>query len=659
VVGSGFDRYNFRLNLDQKINNKFRIGTSLLFSQDFHQRIQEDFTGNSVLVHLPLMRPNLAPYLPTGEYQLDPLINGRDNPLATAETVQDNATIRRLIGNLYGEYQIGNYMTFRSSLGIDFIASKEDFFRPPSTSYIGRTAGGVGIGIQMTDLLWINENTLHYKRTFYGSGASQKHAINFLIGTGVQHSSMDRIQAYASNFSSDKVPTLSAGAAKGNQTNTSQEAWGMVSYFSRLNYSFNEKYFLALNFRIDGSSRFATNKKFASFPSASLGWIVSEEAFLKKYTWINQLKLRTSIGFTGNQEIGNYTSQGLYVGGQSYIGLNGFAPSTVSNPDLTWETTKQYNVGLDISLFKNRFSLTVDYYLKNTEDLLVNVTLPTSTGFSSSLRNAGSVENKGLEIDVLTKNLVGAFAWTSRLNVSFNQNLVTSLQSTILTGVGGFSNITKEGIAIGSFWGTKLIDKKVDANTGNFVFEDANGNGTTFNDAGDRQVIGTPHPIFTGGMSNLFTYKAFDLSVLAQFVYGNDIFDFTRSRYEGMQGVNNGSLALLNRWKNIGDQTTVPKAIVNDFSNGPVSDVWLQKGSFLRLQTISLGYTLPQNRLQKIKLANLRIYTTLQNIHTFTNYTGSHDPEVNTYSQSNTANGVEYGAYPKAKAYILGITVDF
>ena len=484
-------------------------------------------------------------------------------------------------------------------------------------------------------------------------------------GYTAQESKYESTYGAVNGYPNAAVTTLNAGSRKMDASSSASE-WAILSYIGRVSYKFKNKYLAEANIRADGSSRFGKSNRYGYFPSASIGWRISEEDFMPQTKWIDDLKFRLSAGTTGNQNIGDYASYGLYTLGANYnfngIIYPGAKPSTIGNDNLKWESTNQFNFGLDYSLLKYRITIAADYYVKRTTNLLVNVDLPRSTGFSSGIQNIGEIENRGFEFAIKTKNIVKAnFTWSTNFNISSNKNEIINIggaDKVIYSGdvpERGYAVQIKQGNAVGSFYG--FVSKGVDPLTGNIVFADLNGDGQ-ITDA-DRKIIGSPIPTFIAGLSNIVSYKNFDLDFLLQVSYGNKVLNATRIETEGMFDVKNGSAATLNRWKNPGDITDMPVAMFGDPNkNTRISDRFIEDGSYLRLRNVTLSYHVPEKWITRFKITKLDLYVSGQNLWIFSNYSG-YDPEVNRDGGSSTSQGIDYGTYPQYRTIIGGVKIDF
>nr|WP_198160632.1 SusC/RagA family TonB-linked outer membrane protein [Pedobacter panaciterrae] len=675
IINSGYKRGTGRLNLDYDASEKLKFGSNFFVSRYNNRRVATEDGANSVLQVALKKSPSMPVYNADGSYFLND-VSGFINPVAFANKVKYENQVSSVIGNVYGEYTFIPNLTFRTTFGINYANVIDQYFEPSDAR-----RNGIATGSAFSSSVdgWINENTLNYSRDI------GKHRLTGILGYSQQERSSYAITARGTNYATNNIYTLNA-AVLPTEASSNTSGYGLSSAFGRIGYVYDDRYYLEATARRDGSSRFGENKKYAIFPAASLAWRVSNESFWSKSSPVNDLKFRGSIGKTGNQTIGDYVAQGQYATNGSYGGQSGIYLSTIPNPDLTWETTLQYNTGLDIAFFNSRITLSIDAYLKKTSNLLLDVPVPNTTGFTTVLQNVGSTENKGLEFGLNTINIkTDQLSWSTNFNISFNRNKVTQLYSGAaniinpvgagLTGSLQSFSILKVGEPIGSFygWQTNGVYRYSADNTagitnssagtngylfrgGDMIFVDNNGNKTIDND--DRTIIGHALPKFTGGFNNTLKYKRFDLNVLMTFSYGNDILNGTRYAAESATGFN-GSLVLLNRWRNEGDISNIPRASYSDpAGNKRFSNRWLEDGSYLRAKNITIGYQLPASFINKISVKSCRIYATAQNLFTFTKYTG-YDPEASAFNSRVTEIGIDQGTYPQYRAYTLGLNVGF
>lgn len=450
----------------------------------------------------------------------------------------------------------------------------------------------------------------------------------------------------------------------------------IVSFYGRMNYNFDNRYLITLTSRYDGASQFSDGNKWSYFPSGAFSWNIGNENFYPQNNILTGLKFRTSYGLTGNQSIGAY--QSLSRISSTYFVVNNTSvssvlPTKIANKDLTWETTSQFNVGMDFDFFKRRIGITAEYYLKRTNDLLFSVPIPAFSGFQERLENLGEIENTGYEFEVTSKNLVNALKWNSSLNVTFNRNKVLSLPNggadIILSNAPSFTgtlqnSILRVGEPVGSFYGFvyqgvyQAGDQFVpggafETSLGGEKFADLNNDSKL--DNYDRKIIGNPNPKAVWGFNNDFSYKGFNLNIFFQAMTGGDMLNLTNMELNILSGNTNATTDALQRWTPTNTNTNVPKAATG--RSPRVSTRFVEDGSFIRCKNISIGYDFPSNLLNKLKLSSARIYLSGQNLWTLTNYSGV-DPEV-AYKSNNTNLGLDFGSYPNPKSYTLGISLGF
>lgn len=662
-LGTGFERISARVNLDTQVTDWLDFGTNITLNRTIQDRTINDNSLYGVVINTLAGDPLMPVFEDDGSYA-DPFNYFGwwmlDNPVLIAEEYQRYTRTVRGLGTIFGTATITDGLTFRSSLSIDY-TSLDDEAYTPIISRESRNAQSNGFGNYLTtqDFTWLIENYLSYVNTF----ASQ-HNVNAVVGTSFQSSNRNFSSINAQGFPSDQFTKLSV-AAQVTSASTSGTSWGLASYFFRGNYSFDNRYLITTTGRLDGSSRFGDNFRYGFFPSGSVAWRMTNESFMENQTIFSELKPRISYGITGNQEgIGNFASRGLF-GVSDYRSTPTLVPTQLSNADLTWESTKQLDIGIDIGLLDDRVTISADYFIKTTDDLLLNRLIPGISGFSSVTENVGKVENRGFEFDIRGAILSGRdLTWTSSFNISFIRNEV--LELVVDDQILNDSHILSVGQPIGTF---HLIDHEgVDPATGNMRWIDVNGDGVI--DSGDRRTVGNAQPDFFGGWSNSFTYKGFDLNFLLQFTYGNKIFNHSRASYEnlgwsriGIPGIfplpdgNNHKLAD-NRWMQPGDETDIPRAGLTNKNWREYSSRWLEDGSYLRLKTLTLGYNFSPDIVNRLGMSNLRLYFQGQNLLTFTNYTGL-DPEVNQNARNPLVAGSDFGTHPQVRTISFGINLEF
>jgi TonB-linked SusC/RagA family outer membrane protein len=506
----------------------------------------------------------------------------------------------------------------------------------------------------------IYDNILSYNQSF------GKHNIDFMGGTSGTTSDYTTSYQTVSNFIDGTVQTLNAGnkVSQGNGSFAAKSA--MMSYVSRLAYNYDSKYLMTVNFRADGSSKLAPNHKWGYFPSASAAWRISSEKFMSNLTWVDDMKIRVGWGQTGNIfGLGDFD----YLARNNYIRVNWwevgktnavplYTQNSLTNTGLTWETTTQSNIGIDLTILKNRLTFAFDYYYKLTTNMLMNVTLPAGSAPTSSItRNEGEMTNKGFEFAVNSVNIDKKFKWTTDFNISFNRNMLTKLTLSQVYNTAKTSDNINEfivrnapGHSLGGFYG--YISDGVDPETGELIYRDFDGSGSIT--TSDRTYIGDPNPDFMYGMTNTFSYKNINLSILLQGSQGNDIFNASRIETEGMYNAINQSTRVLSRWRRPGMITEIPKAGYDM----KISSYFVEDGSFLRVKDISLSYNLSSKMLRKWGVSRLQPYLSCTNILTITKYLGF-DPEVNQWGNSGAVQGIDWGTYPQTKSFIFGLNLEF
>ncbi|MCF0069729.1 TonB-dependent receptor [Dyadobacter sp. CY261] len=683
VLNSYFKRYTLRANLDNDISSRVRVGVSLLgaYTKGNNARTEVDGNAGGGVTSASL---SYAPTFPVfnndGTYYKNlGTLNGYsvDNPVAIANEITAQNALFRILANSYVDYKIVEGLNLRVSFGADLQASKGNNYST-RLSLAGASTGGTASVSATQSVGWLNENTLNYSRKL-----SERHSFNALLGYTTQGLTTENVTASANTFPNDfsSFNNLSAGSSLVAPRSGASE-WRLLSYLARVNYGFDDRFLFTLTGRRDGSSRFGTSNKFGFFPSGAIAWKVANEKWMKSQTLFSDTKLRVSYGLSGNQEIGNYrflaniTNYPYVLGG---VLNSGATTAGIANPDLRWERNAQFDVGVDVGMLNNRIQLTADYYIKKTSDLLFDVTVPTSSGFTSTLKNIGSVQNKGIELSLTTINISKAgqagFRWTSDFNLTFNQNKILTLDGrqefTAGTDALIFATavnpiLLRVGSPLGNFYG-RVTDgifqsqAEVDASAqknakpGDLRYKDLNGDGIV-NDV-DRAVIGNANPKLFGGLNNTFSFKGFDLNIFLQGVSGNSILNYGTFDLVNLTGGNNQSARALDRWTPDNPSTTIPRANAGGGAR-ILSDFQVEDGAYLRVKNISLGYNLPKSMLDRLSIGSAKIYVTAQNLFTFTNYTG-YDPEVNRFGSSSLSQGLDYGAYPTAKTLLVGLNLRF
>lgn len=678
-VNSNFSRYNMLVNLDIAASKTIKLGTSLNLSSS-----TQTSPDPVLLTRIYTFRPDLPVYNPDGTFTFSEGWS-QENPVALSKASNTNKTAQ-VFGSVYGEATIAKDFRLRSALSVNYNNGSLSSFYPSQTMLGGwarATGDGSGYGqqgsSQFLSHLW--ENTLNYKKVLAG-----EHSIDGVLGASWQGDNNEFITAMGMGFPQDDIlNNLSSASSnfivRGNKTQS-----GLVSFFGRANYAYKSKYILSISARTDGSSKFAQENKWAFFPTASGAWRISEENFLKGATFLNELKLRASIGVTGQQNFGPYQWRTLF-GADQYGGLPAVVQNQLGNNRLRWELTTQTDIGLDFELFKGRLGGTVDYYVKDTKDLLFRVMLPGSTGFGETIANLGRTQNKGLEFS-LNGDIIKAkdFQWNLSINAAFNKNKLVSLNSDFLNAATG--NISppssgynlRIGQPLGIIYGRVAdgliqtqaeldalnagsstgVYQNVNTRPGDIKFVDLNGDGRITSD--DQTVIGNALPDLAGGFTNTFKYKGFTLNALFTYSVGNDIrwgTMATNVNYTNIAAGENKMDLALNRWRPDAP-SNIPRAVYGDpNSNNLISSFYVYDGSFLRLKNVTLAYSLPKTLLAKTGfIKNVEVSATATNLFTITNYPGP-NPETSNLFNNDLSTGLDNSRFPLAKIYTFGLRAAF
>jgi TonB-linked SusC/RagA family outer membrane protein len=695
LVGNSFERTNGKIAIENKAYENLTIGINSNLSYSINNRVPTGSDGGFGLAQLKL------PYIPI--YNSDGSFNDpRGNPLWQLENRRFAARVFRAISEVHAEWRIIKGLNFRSSFGTDFLNQNEEEFNFRNAQSLDTAEVSNAWDRRTTVLNWTNTNYFNYTLKI-----KEKHDITFLLGNELQKSNRNGVGLYGEKFPNDYFTEPGDAAIKRGYSYTT--GWSFASFFSRVNYKLKDKYLFSASMRYDGSSRFGANNKWGAFPGVSAGWILSEEAFIKKIKAISFLKLRASYGQTGNASIGDFAALGFYSSSTGYNGNSAIVPNTLSNNNLSWEKSNQVDVNLDIAFLKNRFAAGFNYYYKTSNDLLLNISVPTSSGYALILQNRGRLENKGFEITLNTKNVEGKFTWYTDFNIAFNRNKVLDVDGLKpdafddkdLGNRGGEGRVI-EGYPVGQFYvvewagvqqqegsiklwnsdGSPKLDASgqpifVNVPAGTELFKDRNGNIMTFaNPTGgefygdNRRVMGNPLPKFIGGITNTFSYGGFELSVLFNFVYGNQIYDdAAKTQIGGFNNINQRP-DILNAYTQGSPSMEVPSLYNNSGSSNPASDYvainssrWLYDASYIRLRSLTFSYSFKEEFCQKIRLSNLKLFINGGNLLTYTKFPGM-DPEVlrnidPDSERGNIAFGGPYLGTPQAKTITAGINIKF
>jgi len=658
IIANSMKKYSFRGNLDHKVSNFLKVGTSLSYNKWYDVSVPEGgrwSMGNSFLTASPVINVTN----PDGTFTTDPFLADLENPVALLTADEHGYNNYRFNGNAYAEFSILKDLKFKSMLGIEENNDTYHSWVDPLRSLAGRNYQGIAGYNSALSFYWISENTLSYTKVI------DKHSFGAMAGFVSSKINNENAAITGKGFGSPAVQTVNAGTTKG--AGYDESAKSNSSYLGRINYAYDDKYLLTANFRADGSSVFGADHKWGYFPSFSAGWRISKEGFYGENNLVSDLKIRAGWGMVGNDQIGNYASWGIVSPSAFYLIGNQTVPGTaitqMENADLRWEKTKQTNIGIDVALLNNRITAMADYYIKNTNDMLLNAPIPFSVGMgygtSYATKNVGSMWNKGFEFQVSSKNLVGELKWTTDFNISFNRSKITKLEKGVPIIGGEIDNrsasaIAQEGQPLGTFYG--YVAEGVDPQTGQMIYTDLDNSGDL--SEGDKTIIGDANPDFTYGLTNNFSYKQFTFSFFFQGVQGNQIFNASRIVTEGMYYPVNQLSTVMNRWENPGDITDMPKSDKDNLMhNSDVSSRYVENGSYLRLKSATLGYDLPKSLCNKLRAQKLYVYVTGENLLTFTKYTGF-DPEVSAFGVG-VAPGVDFGSYPQSKSFIFGLNLTF
>jgi len=686
VINNNYKRYSSRFRVDGS-NDKFRFGVNMTPSYTDNHVVNAEgpwFAPNSGVIALALGYAPIFPvHNPDGTFADSVNVWGYGqtnqlNPVAVASLVKDRIKNFRLTANAYMEYEFIPNLKYRISAGTDLNSFRRDYYRPSNLPLSSGTLPSVATGFSNTDMYtnWLTEHTLTYNKTF------GRHKLDVLTGFTVQKENQEHNTLTANNFPTDIVTTLNAGQV--NAGGSSLEQWSLNSWLGRAQYSYADKYFLTASVRRDGSSRFGINRKWASFPAVSGAWQVSNEPFFKTIKQISSLKIRSSYGLTGNFQIPNYGSlaqmsnanSNYILGNQALV--NGVSITSPANPDLTWESMASFDVGLELGLFNEILNLTVDYYNAKTTRLLLNLPVPGASGFSTYLQNIGAVNNKGIEISLsYNKKLGKDWQLEGNANIAFNNNKVTKLgpSGAPIIATGGTGNtyfITKIGETIGSYYlyQTDGIykdqhDLDVSAKTsnptrvGDLKFKDINGDGKI--DANDRTIAGSFQPKYIFGFSNTLRYKNLDLSVSVQGSQGNKILNLFRRYIANVEGNFNNLSEVKDHYvspENPGNGLVNRANRLATGGNGITSSWHVEDGSYIRIRNIALGYNFRPALLSKAGISSARIYGAVQNPFTFSKYS-LFNPEISNRTENALTAGEDYGSYPLARTYMIGLNVTF
>lgn len=665
LINTDFNRYTFRGQIAAEVNRYIHFGSSVGYSQVKTTGYGNASTELNLMSLAYDMNPALPVYDENGNYTYRNNLDSSTgvyggNPVQTAYEADMENRQNRFTGNIYTDFRFlgDDRLVFKTSFGVDDIFSLDRMYLP-STLVVAIDGPGKGNVASYDTKTWVWENTLTYKNTW------GRHNLSAMIGQTAQKFSQNIFRLGVKNFEDDRLGYHDLSVGKDIWLNqTTDKEWAMLSYISRIHYSFDDRYLFTFTGRVDGSSKFGKNNKYGFFPSGAFAWRVSEEKFLKDVKSISNLKLRLSYGVVGNAGIQPYQSQGTLVPVAppfgSGISNGGMAPLTLPNADLSWESTSQFDAGVDIGLFDNRLSITADYYYKYTSDLLYAVDLPMYSGYMFSMRNLGDLSNRGFEFSITAVPVTTRdFNWTSTFNIDSNVTTIEKLN--IAEGESAGTGVTRMvvGDRLNNIWGYKTngiaqLDEDLTQVAqlpnrpmvaGEQKYQDINKDGII--DQKDEVVLGNLAPKFSFGFNNTFTYKNLNVNLFLEGNYGNDIINYTRKELEAMDGRYNNITTVLDRWTPENPDAKLPRADRNSNSNG-FSDRWVEDGSYLRIRDLTIGYTLPRKALRGV--ASVNIFVSFENLYTFTKYSGN-DPSI--------GGGIDNNLYPTSRKYSLGVSMTF
>ena len=653
AVQTKLERFTSRFNVDHSANEKLTMGINLTISNAKQNGRYGGGTSFGDPIYGGMYMSPLYPVYANAEQIASGADRGtgfnfntpgfsNQNHVATQSLSSNEANTFRTSGKVYFKYDIIDGLTFNQSVGLDMIRITEDSWTSQNHPD-GVNDGGFVTAVSTFNRDYVVTSTLNYNTSF-----NDVHNVSILLGNEFQSANRESINVTANNFPSDKLRTVNSGA-ENNSYGAFGTEWAIWGVFSRVNYNYDEKYFLDVSVRRDGSSRFGANNRFATFYSVGAGWNIADETFFNA-SFVDAFKLRGSYGTSGNQEIGNFDSRGLYQFG-AYNSQSAAFPSQLDNPDLTWEQSVQYDIGIDYALFQGRLSGSIDYYNKETSDMLLDVPISRTTGFTTLTQNLGTMVNKGWEFTLNSTNLqMGDFSWNTDFNFSINDNEVTELPdgADVING----NTIQRVGERVNSWF--LPVYAGVNPANGAPLWYDEDGNIVTQYGQADRQIVGNPVANILSGMTNTLQYKGFSVSAFLFLSQGNDVYRSV-SRFinsDGSRFGRNQSTEQLRRWQQPGDVTDVPiiKRGNTDGGNN-ASTRQVHDGSFIRLRNVTVAYNLPSNLASKAKMTSVRVYVQGQNLATWTKYPGL-DPEVG-------VGGVDFGLYPQPRSYTVGIDIGF
>lgn len=660
LVGNRYERISGRVNGDLKITSKLKLGISTSLSQGTNYRVNTAWAGglgSAMSTALPIY----PVYDSLGNY-----FSGGDNPVRTQELKKWRTTELRSINNIQLDYEILKGLIATAKYNLDYMELRDDQYDPAALINTTHAGEAKRYSTYVTNYSWYA--MLNYRKT-----VAKNHNFNVMGAFEYQQSTTDARSINSNNRTNgfwEEDAAIKDSLYTYNSFKQARSFYAFRSIFGRVGYNFKQRYYTELVLRSDESTKFGVNYRRAFFPAVSASWVVSEEPWFK-VPKVSMAKVRTAYGRSGNANITNnayFKSWSAPGSTPLYNGQRTNFPLNVENPDLRWETSLTFNFGIDVGLFKDRITITTDFYNRRTTDVLLNLGLPRSTGFENYLENVGAITNTGIEFNLVSRNIVGAkFSWTTNFNVARNWNEITSIGPYSEEAVSGGTNDTR--VVVGEPVGTNYLVrfKGVDPATGKPIYLDKDGNETFIWDPKNRVAVGNIQPKAVGGIGNNFRYKNWDLSFLFNFVYGSDIYESSAKRQNGVVTNWNMRTDLFDRWQKPGDATAYPRLTRNTETYGSSTPwinttQWLQDGSFIRLRNVTIGYTLPRAVAKRIKVQNARISVVGTNLLTFTRYTGL-DPEIardfENATDRNMSPNITYLTPPQERTYSMNLSITF
>ena len=660
IIENYYKRFNYRLNLDHEINSRFKLGITFNTTYSKNRRSFNDNTYTGIITNALGASPLMPAYEEDGsyagfeDYQANWL---SDNPVKSAKEIRAFTNGYRALGTLAGEYKFSNKLYFKSSLSADVHFNFDTQFKSPLTAD-AEAFGGASYEGNFRNVTWLNENTLHYSDTKNGN------TLSLLGGVTMQRTQIDRSSALGQGFPPGALERISSAANIINATSEGT-SFALLSFLSRINYDVKNRFLFTFTSRADGSSRFSKNNRFGFFPSGAVAWRISKEPFFNGLKQVfSDFKIRMSAGLTGDQEIGDFQNITFYTASR-YAGRSGYQLRNLADPDLTWQTNSMFNIGLDYEMADGKIGGSLEFFNSLKSNLLSEDLIPATTGFTSITRNGGEVQNVGLEFNInasLAKK--EKFTWDVNFNATWIHNEIKSLNSdgVYLNAYDDLeaTHILQVGHPVGSFLGLKYLG--VDPETGDVQFDDFNEDGNI--DYDDAQIIGKAMPDLYGGLTNVFKWKNLDFSIFSRFSLGNQVYNLIRGTTENLGWSNDGGLSSIyanntlnvrDRWKKPGDEAEYGRASFINLNLGLNSSQMVENASFFRIQNINAGYSLPSPG----KFSSVRIYAEVQNLWILTSYKGF-DPEVSSNGGlADRTAGVDYGAYPSARTFLMGLSLKF